>query len=63
MLNMVIPEELSDNQEYQYIYEDIKKDCGNCRKALNLCIPRLTKKDQFGRPRSSMRQLELGGYM
>ena len=51
MLNMVIPEELSDNQEYQYICGDIKKDSGNRRKALDLCIPGPTKKDQFGRPR------------
>ena len=38
MLNMVIPEELSDNQEYWYICEDIKEESVNYGEVLTQMI-------------------------
>ena len=42
---MVIPEDLGDDQECQDIYWNIKKQCGGYGEVLELCVPRLTKKD------------------
>ncbi|KAH8093800.1 hypothetical protein BXZ70DRAFT_1001602 [Cristinia sonorae] len=46
MLNMVVPEDLSDDQEYADIYEDIKEECGNYGAVEDLRIPRPIKKDK-----------------
>ncbi|CAL1714681.1 unnamed protein product [Somion occarium] len=47
MLNMVVPEDLSDDQEYADIYEDIKEECGRFGPVEDLRIPRPVKKDKF----------------
>lgn len=46
MLNMVIPEDLSDDQEYADIYEDIKEEAGRYGQVQDLRIPRPVKKDK-----------------
>ena len=46
ILNMVAPEELGDEREYQDIYEDIKRECESYGKVLDLRIPRPTKEDR-----------------
>lgn len=46
MLNMVVPEELLDDQEYADIYEDIKEECGRYGPVEDLRIPRPLKKDK-----------------
>ena len=46
MLNMVVPEDLGDDQEYADIYEDIKDECGNYGAVEDLRIPRPIKKDK-----------------
>ncbi|KAI0073271.1 hypothetical protein K474DRAFT_1678020 [Panus rudis PR-1116 ss-1] len=47
MLNMVVPEELTDDQEYADIYEDIKEECGRYGEVEDLRIPRPVKKDKL----------------
>ncbi|KAL4242435.1 Splicing factor U2AF subunit [Abortiporus biennis] len=46
MLNMVVPEELNDDQEYADIYEDVKEECSKYGEVLDLRIPRPVKKDK-----------------
>ncbi|KAI0821549.1 hypothetical protein BC629DRAFT_1461875 [Irpex lacteus] len=46
MLNMVVPEDLQDDQEYADIYEDIKEECGNYGAVADLRIPRPVKRDK-----------------
>jgi splicing factor U2AF subunit len=46
MLNMVTPEDLSDDQEYSDIYEDIKEECAGYGQVDDLRIPRPVKKDK-----------------
>lgn len=46
MLNMVTPEDLTDDQEYADLYEDIKEECGSFGPVLDLRIPRPVKKDK-----------------
>lgn len=46
MLNMVVPEDLHDDQEYADIYEDIKDECSNYGAVADLRIPRPVKKDK-----------------
>lgn len=46
MLNMVVPEDLSDDQEYADIYEDIREECGKYGAVDDLRIPRPVKKDK-----------------
>ncbi|THG97238.1 hypothetical protein EW026_g4713 [Hermanssonia centrifuga] len=46
MLNMVVPEELTDDQEYADIYDDIKEECSNYGPVADLRIPRPIKKDK-----------------
>lgn len=46
MLNMVVPEDLTDDQEYADIYEDIKEECGRYGPVADLRIPRPVKKDK-----------------
>lgn len=46
MLNMVVPEDLQDDQEYADIYEDIKEECGNYGQVSDLRIPRPVKRDK-----------------
>lgn len=46
MLNMVVPEELTDDQEYADILEDIKEECGKYGPVEDLRIPRPVKKDK-----------------
>lgn len=46
MLNMVVPEDLHDDQEYADIYEDIKEECGRYGEVADLRIPRPVKKDK-----------------
>jgi len=59
MLNMVIPEELGDDQEYQDIYDDIKEECGSYGEVLDLRIPRPTKKDRKWGDSSSIREAQM----
>lgn len=40
LLNMVAPEELVDDDEYEDIYEDVKEECSKYGKVLSLEIPR-----------------------
>lgn len=40
MLNMVTPDELVDNQDYEDLLEDIKEECGKFGEILELKIPR-----------------------
>ncbi|OJT01877.1 Splicing factor U2AF 65 kDa subunit [Trametes pubescens] len=46
MLNMVVPEELSDDQEYGDLYEDVKEECEKYGTVEDLRIPRPVKKDK-----------------
>ncbi|EJF64234.1 hypothetical protein DICSQDRAFT_144911 [Dichomitus squalens LYAD-421 SS1] len=46
MLNMVVPEELQDDQEYADILEDVKEECGKYGEVEDLRIPRPVKKDK-----------------
>ena len=46
MLNMVVPEDLSDDQEYADIYDDIREECGRYGEVEDLRIPRPIKKDK-----------------
>ena len=47
MLNMVVPEDLNDDEEYFEIYEDIKDECGKYGEVEDLRIPRPVKKDKM----------------
>ncbi|KAI1006928.1 hypothetical protein K3495_g1289 [Podosphaera aphanis] len=42
LLNMVTPEELIDNEDYEEICEDVKEECENYGKVLEMKIPRPT---------------------
>jgi len=42
LLNMVTPEELIDNDDYEEICEDVKEECENYGKVLEMKIPRPT---------------------
>ncbi|KAI6117435.1 hypothetical protein EV401DRAFT_2181967 [Pisolithus croceorrhizus] len=46
MLNMVVPEDLVDDQEYGDIYEDVKDECSKYGVVEDLRIPRPVKKDK-----------------
>lgn len=46
MLNMVIPEDLIDDQEYEEIFEDVREECSNFGPLEDLKIPRPIKKDK-----------------
>lgn len=46
MLNMVVPEDLTDDGEYADIYEDIKEECSSYGRVADLRIPRPVKKDK-----------------
>jgi splicing factor U2AF subunit len=46
MLNMVTPDDLTDDQEYGDIYEDIKEECSAYGPVEDLRIPRPVKKDK-----------------
>ncbi|KAL5531726.1 hypothetical protein ACEPAG_4603 [Sanghuangporus baumii] len=46
MLNMVTPEDLIDDQEYDDIFEDVKEECNNFGAVEDLRIPRPVKKDK-----------------
>ena len=46
MLNMVVPEELGDDQEYADILEDVKEECSKYGPVEDLRIPRPVKKDK-----------------
>lgn len=46
MLNMVTPDDLTDDQEYGDLYEDIKEECSNFGEVEDLRIPRPVKKDK-----------------
>ena len=46
MLNMVVPEDLADDQEYADIYDDIKEECDSYGPVEDLRIPRPVKKDK-----------------
>jgi splicing factor U2AF 65 kDa subunit len=46
MLNMVVPEDLHDDQEYADIYEDVKEECSNYGAVADLRIPRPVKRDK-----------------
>ncbi|KAI5121618.1 hypothetical protein M0805_001148 [Coniferiporia weirii] len=46
MLNMVTPDDLTDDQEYADIYEDIKEECSGFGEVDDLRIPRPVKKDK-----------------
>jgi splicing factor U2AF subunit len=46
MLNMVTPDDLTDDQEYGDLYEDIKEECSNFGAVEDLRIPRPVKKDK-----------------
>ncbi|TFY64391.1 hypothetical protein EVJ58_g2665 [Rhodofomes roseus] len=48
MLNMVVPEELTDDQEYADLYEDIKEECAKFGAVTDLRIPRPVKRDKAG---------------
>ena len=47
MLNMLVPEDLNDDEEYYEIYEDIKDECGKYGEVEDLRIPRPVKKDKM----------------
>ncbi|KAI6044336.1 hypothetical protein EDC04DRAFT_427973 [Pisolithus marmoratus] len=47
MLNMVVPEDLIDDQEYGDIYEDVKEECSRYGVVEDLRIPRPLKKDKM----------------
>ena len=59
MLNMVVPEELVDDQEYADIYEDIKEECGKYGPVVDLRIPRPIKKDKAKWGESGMDSIAL----
>lgn len=46
MLNMVTPDDLTDDQEYGDLYEDVKEECQNFGAVEDLRIPRPVKKDK-----------------
>ncbi|KAH8111019.1 hypothetical protein DFH11DRAFT_1616587 [Phellopilus nigrolimitatus] len=46
MLNMVTPDDLTDDQEYADIYEDIKEECSGFGPVDDLRVPRPVKKDK-----------------
>lgn len=46
MLNMVTPDDLTDDQEYGDLYEDVKEECSNFGVVEDLRIPRPVKKDK-----------------
>ena len=46
MLNMVTPDDLTDDQEYGDLYEDVKEECSNYGAVEDLRIPRPVKKDK-----------------
>jgi splicing factor U2AF subunit len=46
MLNMVTPEDLSDDAEYGDIYEDVREECGKFGAILDLRVPRPQKRDR-----------------
>jgi len=48
MLNMVTPEDLVDDTEYQEILEDIRAECANFGLVDDICIPRPAKKEKQG---------------
>ncbi|KAI0727520.1 hypothetical protein C8Q72DRAFT_441448 [Fomitopsis betulina] len=48
MLNMVVPEELTDDQEYADLYEDIKEECSKFGAVEDLRIPRPVRRDKAG---------------
>ncbi|KZT10083.1 uncharacterized protein LAESUDRAFT_645827 [Laetiporus sulphureus 93-53] len=58
MLNMVTPEDLTDDQEYADMYEDIKEECSKYGAVEDLRIPRPVKRDKAkwgeGGPDSAM---------
>lgn len=46
MLNMVTPDDLTDDQEYADLFDDIREECGKYGDVLDLRIPRPVKKDK-----------------
>jgi splicing factor U2AF 65 kDa subunit len=46
MLNMVTPEDLTDDDEYADLYEDIKEECSSFGPVEDIRIPRPVKKDK-----------------
>ncbi|KAF5383519.1 hypothetical protein D9615_003594 [Tricholomella constricta] len=46
MLNMVTPDDLTDDSEYGDLYEDVKEECSNFGTVEDLRIPRPVKKDK-----------------
>lgn len=46
MLNMVTTDDLTDDQEYQDLYDDIKEECAGFGEVEDLRIPRPVKKDR-----------------
>lgn len=46
MLNMVTPDDLTDDMEYGDLYEDVKEECSNFGEVEDLRIPRPVKKDK-----------------
>jgi splicing factor U2AF subunit len=46
MLNMITPDDLTDDQEYGDLYDDIKDECSNFGAVEDLRIPRPVKKDK-----------------
>ncbi|XP_002130386.2 splicing factor U2AF 50 kDa subunit [Ciona intestinalis] len=53
LMNMVLPEELTDDEEYEEIMEDVKDECGKLGSVVSLEIPRpgpgLTEADGVGK--------------
>ncbi|ORX48869.1 hypothetical protein DM01DRAFT_1326154 [Hesseltinella vesiculosa] len=43
LMNMVVPEELEDDEEYQDIWEDIAEECGKFGQVVDMKIPRPKK--------------------
>ncbi|KAG9001209.1 hypothetical protein FRB90_011655 [Tulasnella sp. 427] len=56
MLNMVTPEDLTDDSEYEEILEDIRAECGSYGSVDGLVIPRPPKKDKTGWQPGSVNQ-------
>jgi splicing factor U2AF subunit len=48
MLNMVTPDDLTDDGEYGDLYENIKEECSRFGPVEDLRIPRPVKKDKSG---------------
>jgi splicing factor U2AF subunit len=48
MLNMVTPEDLVDDTEYEEILEDIRAECGNYGQVESVLVPRPGKKEKTG---------------